>query len=282
MKYRILLLPLAVVACSQTSEGPGTRAAPAAASASAAGVTASTNAAAGAASSDVGLLGQYHWQLNNAMDSKGRRIDALFVANQKPLQLDFSADRLTVLNACNNMAAGYRIDKGRLLIGPMTTTMMACPDPALGTLDDAIARRLRGSVNVSLLARDDTPSLQLVTDSGDTLNFNGVRTAQTRFGGPGETAFLEVAPQTVPCTHPLMPDKECLLVRERHFDAQGLPTGTPGEWRPLYQPIEGYTHTPGVRNVLRVKRYNVANPPADASSIAYVLDLVVESEQVGQ
>jgi hypothetical protein len=32
-----------------------------------------------------------------------------------------------------------------------------------------------------------------------------------------------------------------------------------------------------VRNVLRVKRYAWPNPPADASSSAYVLDMVVES-----
>jgi len=39
----------------------------------------------------------------------------------------------------------------------------------------------------------------------------------------------------------------------------------------------GYTHEDGVRNVVRVKRYTIANPPADASSNAYVLDMVVES-----
>ena len=41
--------------------------------------------------------------------------------------------------------------------------------------------------------------------------------------------------------------------------------------------IEGYTHEDGVRNVVRVKRYEVKNPPADAPSQAYVLDMVVES-----
>ena len=35
-----------------------------------------------------------------------------------------------------------------------------------------------------------------------------------------------------------------------------------------------------MRNVLRVKRYKIANPPADASNLAWVLDLVVESETV--
>jgi hypothetical protein len=35
-----------------------------------------------------------------------------------------------------------------------------------------------------------------------------------------------------------------------------------------------------VRNVLRVKRYPIEHPPADAPDSAYVLDMVVESESV--
>ena len=49
---------------------------------------------------------------------------------------------------------------------------------------------------------------------------------------------------------------------------------------PLYQEVGGYEHQPGVRNVLRLKRFDIANPPADAPSVAYVLDMVVESEIV--
>jgi hypothetical protein len=92
--------------------------------------------------------------------------------------------------------------------------------------------------------------------------------------------FLEVAPQTVPCRHPPVPDKTCLQVRERRYDANGLRASEPGPWQPLQQDIEGYVHQPGVRNVLRVKRYPLKRPPADAPSSAYVLDLVVESETV--
>lgn len=271
MKCRVLslslLLPLAFAACSQTPSATG---------------SASSNASSGSttAATDASLLGQYHWQLDNATDSAGRRIDALFVRASQPVQLDFSADRLNVGNSCNVMGGGYNITNARLQIGPMVRTMMACPDPALAALDDAIAQRLQGSLKLSLQAGGNAPHLQLVTSSGDTLNFTGVPTAQTRFGGPGETAFLEVAAQTVPCTHPLVPSNECLLVRERRFDEHGLPAGTPGAWQPLYQNIEGYAHTPGIRNVLRVKRYTVKNPSADAPSTAYVLDLVVESEKV--
>lgn len=35
-----------------------------------------------------------------------------------------------------------------------------------------------------------------------------------------------------------------------------------------------------MRNVLRINRYAVKTPPADASAYAYVLDMVVETERV--
>ncbi|MGF6639480.1 DUF4377 domain-containing protein [Paraburkholderia sp. 35.1] len=270
MKYCMLLLPLVLAACAQAPEV--TAPAP----------SATTAAANPASPTGTDLLTRYHWQLNNAIDRNGTHIDALFVRPDRPVQLDFSPYRITVVNSCNSMGAGYTVRKGYLQIGPMVSTMMACHDAALAALDDAISQRVRGSVNVTLLARDNAPSLQLVTDSGDTLSFTGVPTAETRYGGPGQIAFLEVAAQSVPCNHPLMPNAQCLLVRDRFFDEQGLATGTPGPWHPLNQDIEGYTHTPGIRNVLRVKRFTVRNPPADGPSVAYVLDLVVESEKVGQ
>ncbi|WP_321940148.1 META and DUF4377 domain-containing protein [Paraburkholderia sp. J8-2] len=274
MKCHLLLLTFAIAACSPIHE-TGAPATPAITFASAPAPTSATPTV------GIGILTQYHWQLNDAFDSKGKRIDALFADTNKPVQLDFSADRLNVVNSCNNMGASYSIKKGRLQIGQMVSTMVACPDPARAALDSAIAQRLQGSLSMNLLTRGNTPRMQLVTDRGDTLSFTGVPTAQTRFGGPGEMTFLEVAAQSVPCQHPLIPDKQCLLVRERHFDEQGLATGTPGEWQSLYQDIEGYTHTPGIRNVLRVMRYTVTNSPIDGPSVVYVLDLVVESEKVG-
>ena len=55
------------------------------------------------------------------------------------------------------------------------------------------------------------------------------------------------------------------------------PVGDPGPFGNFYATIEGYTHEPGVRNVLRVDRYEIKDPPADAPSQAFVLDMVVES-----
>ena len=71
---------------------------------------------------------------------------------------------------------------------------------------------------------------------------------------------------------------QCLQVREVRYDDAGRKTTT-GEWGNFYGSIEGYQHEPGIRNVLRIKRYTVQNPPADASRYAYVLDMMVESER---
>lgn len=276
MKCRLLWPLLALAACSQSPQQQG----PAPSPSASAGKSAGKAATSATPPIDAQWLHQYRWRLTEATDRAGKHIDALFIRNDKPLTLDFTADRLSVINSCNGIGGSYSLNGDRLQVGTLAHTLMACPDPALAALDDAISQRLQGAAKLSTRATGPSPSLVLVAANGDTLTFTGDLTAEARYGGPAETIFLEVAAQTVPCNHPLIPDKQCLSVRERHYDEHGLQAGAPGEWQPLNQDIEGYTHDPGMRNVLRVKRYTIKNPPAGAPSQAYVLDLVVESEKV--
>ena len=245
--------------------------------------TAATPASAAmpAASDANAELGRYHWRLQDATDAKGKRIDELFVRADQPLQLDFADGRIAVANACNRMGGGYTLDGESLTVASLASTMMACADPKLMALDGEIGKRLQGASKLSLLA-GDTPTLTLATASGDKLVFAGEPTADTRYGGPGERMFLEVAAHTHPCPHPLIPNKQCLQVRELKYDGQGLRLAAPGAFENLYEGIDGYTHEDGVRNVLRVNRYTIENPPADASRYAYVLDMVVESDASGK
>lgn len=230
-------------------------------------------APAGAGAVDASSLAGYHWKLQSATDAHGARIAALFVRPDRPVQLDFANGSLSISQLCNAKAAPYRIEQGRLLLGPMLSTMMACVQPELDALDQAVVRRLSGKPTISLDREGAMPQLKLVTSSGDVLLFTGQPTAQTRYGGPGATVFLEVAPQEVPCDTPASRSATCLNVRERHYDSHGLKAGEPGAWHALGQTIEGYTHAPGVRNVLRVKRYASGTAAGDV----YVLDMVVES-----
>ena len=273
MRHAVPLLPLVLVLAACTAPNPPAEpAAPAAPVAPATPDTPATPAAA----VDAQALAASHWRLDSAVDAGGQSIGALFPEPGGPLQLGFADGQISVSGGCNRMSGGFTLADGTLSVGPLAQTKMFCGGGGLMAADEAIAARLSGG---GTLAFDDDGRLVLATADGDRLAFRAEATAETRFGGEGERVFLEVAPQRVPCPHAMIPDFQCLHVREISFDENGVKTGT-GEWQFFYQDIEGYTHEPGVRNVLRLKRFNVQDPPADGFSVAYVLDMVVETEQV--
>jgi heat shock protein HslJ len=226
-------------------------------------------------------LADFHWRLQDATDAQGRRIDALLIRPDLPVQFDFVDGRIRIANACNGISGDVRIEGDTLRFGPLVSTRMACADPAVTALDSEVATRLQGKVRFELLESDPL-QLMWTAANGDRLRFIGVPTPETRFGSPGETVFLEIAAKTKPCQHPMQPAlQQCLEVRERRYDAQGMPFGTPGAWQLFHDNIEGYTHEEGIRNVLRIKRFPIANSPMDAPAVAYVLEQSIESEMVG-
>lgn len=265
IRTTLLILPLALlVACSNTTTPTNTGDAPASVSA--------TNSP---AAIDTSALAANHWLLDNATDSNGARIDALFAQADKPLTLDFQDGRVSVSNTCNRINGGFSAEGDTLTVSALASTMMACTDAKLMELDRAVGERIEGTLKVQKL---DANALTLQTANGDVLHFNAEPTAETRYGGAGETVFLEVAAQTKPCTHGVVRDAQCLQTREIHYAENGVKQGEPGAFENFYGNIDGYTHEAGVRNIVRVKRYKIANPPADGASLAYVLDMVVESE----
>ncbi|MGH8616489.1 MAG: DUF4377 domain-containing protein [Burkholderiales bacterium] len=225
-------------------------------------------------------LEAHRWSLDAATDSRGTRMDILFPGKDGRFVFAFSKVRLNVTGGCNTLTGGYTITAGReLKTGRMAATMMAC-EPALMQADAALSKRLAAPLRIEVTAGPQ-PRLQLVSAAGETLSLTGTATPESRYGA-GTLMFLEVAASPIPCNRPLMPKASCLQVRERRFDQNGLPSGQPGPWWPLYETIEGFTHQEGVRNVLRVKRFQRKPVPADASAYVYVLDLVVESAVVSK
>lgn len=269
----LLMLPLALAGCTHPTQESS---APSDAQTSAATPASSATAT----NIDTTMLVGHHWQLTRAVTARGdQRIEALFPRADKPLQLDFADGRLSASGGCNGMSGAYTVEKGKLNVGTLAQTQMAC-EPKLMQADQAISAALSATPDISI-ENGATPTLILRTEprDGQVLTFTGKPTAQTRYGGTGETVFLEVAAETKPCNHPLIKDKRCLQVRELRYDAQGLKTAA-GQWQNFYESIEGYSHEAGIRNVLRTKRFKRNPVPADASSEVYVLDMVVESEVV--
>jgi len=231
-----------------------------------------------AAADTVKTLEAHRWTLESASDGQGRRIEAVSPGPGRAFVFGFADARLHVRGGCNQLSGGYEVSaEGQLKVGRMAATMMAC-EPVSMQADSALAALLAKPLKVDL-ARGATPVLRLASASGEVLVLNGQATPEALYG-PATRIFLEVAAQPVACTNPLTAATTCLQVRDRVFDQQGLAVLPHGAWRPLYETVEGFTHTPGVRNVLRIKRFQRSTVPAGGSPLVYVLDLVVESEVV--
>ena len=221
-------------------------------------------------------LAAYVWHLREAKAADGSPLRELLDTPGRMLALRFEDGRISMLNGCNRMGGRASIEAGALHVSGIETTLMACADRRLMDMDRVAARVLEGRLAMSL-GNGTSPSLQLSSEAGEVLLFEGEPTDETRYGHAGESVFLEVAAHTEPCHHPLIPNKQCLQVREVRYDAQGIRQPGGGDFEHFYEVIQGYEHEPGIRNVLRVKRYDIANPPADGSRHAWVLDSVTES-----
>ena len=221
-------------------------------------------------------LQDHRWTLQGATDASGQPIAAL---NQprRTFVMTFDGARLSVEGGCNRMNGAWRIGPdGKFVAGRLAATMMAC-ETALMRADEALSALLAQPRTISITP-GATPTLRLASAGSETLVFSGKPTLRSLYGAPTRI-FLEVAAERVDCNAPQGPAGGCLRVRERFFDVKGLPTGRTGEWTVFAAPIEGYTHTPGVRNVLRVERYTRRPPAIEGPEHVFVLDLVIESEQ---
>ena len=122
------------------------------------------------------------------------------------------------------------------------------------------------------------PTLTLTDAKGQKYNFIGKMTPETKYQSEPKTVFLEISPETKSCTG--VAPQTCMQVREVKYDEKGIKTYTDKNWSLYYGQIEGFEHNPKQRVIVRVKRFEIKNPAADQSSLADVLDMVVEQEIV--
>ena len=233
------------------------------------------------ASDPARTLQTYDWDLAAAYDGRGQAAPGWQLAGRPAARLHFEKDGLSVQNLCNRVGASYTLDGQRLTVNRPMSTLRACADRELMGLEHRVAAQLPQAQRYELRSGAAAPRLVLHFADGSRWELAGSPTPATRYGSAGERIFLEVAPERVACNNPLMHNSQCLRVRDVRYADNGVKQGV-GEWRIFQGEIDGYQHERGIRNVLRVQRYPLAQSgqlPADAPSHAHVLDMVVESER---
>jgi heat shock protein HslJ len=229
------------------TEAPATSAAPP----SADGATSSSSV-------ELPSVGRTRWALSESQLATPATDD---VAN---VRLEFQGDRLSANSGCNLGSGAFRFEGEVLVLGPMATTRRGCLGDA-AAYEAAFFAFLGSRPHARLEADGD----ELVLESSDGASAGTLRfRAQPMPSANAVQKFVYVASTRVPCTGVAM--MECLQVRE----------STNEPWRAFHGEIIGFTPELGIEYRLRVLEEPVANPPADASSKRWYLDLVVEQRVV--
>lgn len=214
------------------------------------------------------ILPNYNWSYQP--DGTNHPVTLSFLQKDQLLSID---------TGCNMQGTSWKIENNQLVTGNVASTMKAC-EPALMKQEQQtgkIFNQAKIPFNITW-NNEEQPVLNLTTATGEKISLIGEMTDEAKYQSAGEIIFLEVAPETRSCVG--VGPQTCLQVREIKYDANGLKTHADKEWSNFYSSIKGFEHKANQRNVLRVKRFEIKNPAADQSKYAYVLDMVVESEQV--
>ena len=198
--------------------------------------------------------------------------------SNKPMSLTLAEDgRYNIATTCNTLAGSWSHTASEIKTGNLITTMMACPESEMK--QEGLAGQFFDQAKLSFnldTSNVQAPTLTLSNAEGKRYVFTGKMTAETKYQGQAETIFLEISPETKPCTG--VTAQNCLQVKEIKYNEKGLKTYHAQNWSNFYDNIEGFNHSANERQVIRVKRYNIKNPAADQSKYAYVYDMTVERE----
>ena len=86
------------------------------------------------------------WTLQGATDAQGARFDAAFPGGVAVHALVFDDGHVALEGGCNHIGGDYRIDaRGRLVIAPLQSTLMACADAARMDADAAVSGLVEGA-----------------------------------------------------------------------------------------------------------------------------------------
>lgn len=196
----------------------------------------------------------------------------------QPLQtLQLKDGQLSASAGCNRMFGPARIEQGRLVVGHLASTLMACAPDAMQR-EQALAALLRSRPQVRLdgdkLLIGEVAQQQVWQPVATAARAATPETTVTPVApaapavAPATQRFIYVAPERRPCTG--VAPMQCLQVRERANQP----------WQHHYGEIEGFQFEPGTAYRLRISEIKVANPPADAPDRRWVLETIVEQIRI--
>jgi heat shock protein HslJ len=194
------------------------------------------------------------WRLVSATDSK-----TAAAAGAGAATLRFEADRFSMRGPCNRHSGAWKRDGDSLSLGGeealVASTKMMCP-PEIMRREQAFLAAMTQPFTIAF----EGSSLRLEAGNGSTWRFD----SRDLPPAEGRERIVHVAGQRAPCTGvaPML----CLQIRTQPGAA----------WELHYGEIEGFDWQVGVEYVIRVREYAVANPPADGSSLRWVLEEVLE------
>jgi heat shock protein HslJ len=190
------------------------------------------------------------WQL------VGYKLDQINVAlgdKKITISVDTKEGRVSGNSGCNRFMGGFKFEEtGRLKVGPIAGTMMACPEPWM-TFERAFLKTLEGADAFSF----ETGVLTVTdTDTGNFLRFK-----------PAEKPMIMtwyVNKKVVDCMGAVK--TKCLQVKETKD----------GQWQDLFGPIQGFNFRKDYYSVIEVERVRLPNPAAGASAYEHRLIRIIK------
>lgn len=167
------------------------------------------------------------------------------------------------LRVCNSIGGPVKIEPTKLVGGQAVSTMMACVNPDLMSLEKNLTEAITKNKSYSIAAGQ----LTITGESGEPYVF---RPMEMPSAG-AKTRLIYVASETKSCTG--VAKMDCLQVRE----SKDQP------WQLHYGPIIGFDFVPGIEYRLRIKEDRVSEGkvgPADLSRVRWFLDMIVEQKVV--
>ena len=213
---------------------------------------------------DATSLMAMKWQLTS-LQNAGQATSKLLKTGDAAsrYQATIKANRISITGGCNAMSGLLTVTAPNTFsIGPMMGTKRAC----IGTLmqsDTEISNYLSRVSRYSLNGQ----TLTLSTTNGDTLNFKGMATAETKYGGEGVRKFIE-----------LKTTGTATEWREAKYDSKWIRIKDNAKWQSDFPGIEGFTSQTGRHYIVRIHEYKAPK----TQGVVWVKDMVTMTAIIEQ